>query len=60
LPNAIVKSISNGIGAGFITYVPIKLVKGEARQVHPLLWVVTALFVVYFAMGPVRILLGLS
>jgi AGZA family xanthine/uracil permease-like MFS transporter len=53
-------SISTGIGSGFITYVLIKLVKGKAREVHPLLLVVTGLFVVYFAMGPVRILLGLS
>ncbi|WP_405142234.1 hypothetical protein [Sphaerisporangium sp. NBC_01403] len=53
-------SISNGIGAGFITYVLIKLVKGKAREVHPLLWVVTALFVIYFAIGPIKILLGLS
>ncbi|WP_456115263.1 NCS2 family permease [Sphaerisporangium corydalis] len=53
-------SISNGIGAGFITYVLIKAVKGKPREVHPLLWVVTALFVVYFAIGPVKILLGLT
>nr|WP_203989747.1 NCS2 family permease [Sphaerisporangium rufum] len=53
-------SISNGIGAGFISYVLIKAVKGKAREVHPLLWLVTALFVVYFAIGPVKILLGLA
>jgi AGZA family xanthine/uracil permease-like MFS transporter len=35
-------------------------VKGKAGEIHPLLWVVTALFVVYFAIGPVKILLGLS
>jgi adenine/guanine/hypoxanthine permease len=55
-----VKSISNGIGAGFITYVLIKAVKGKAREVHPLLWVVTALFVIYFAIGPIKILFGLA
>ncbi|MEO3809405.1 NCS2 family permease [Sphaerisporangium sp. B11E5] len=53
-------SISNGIGAGFITYVLIKAIKGKTREVHPLMWVVAALFVVYFAMGPVKILLGLA
>ncbi|WP_425566904.1 NCS2 family permease [Sphaerisporangium flaviroseum] len=53
-------SISNGIGAGFITYVLIKAIKGKTREVHPLLWVVTALFVIYFLIGPVKILLGLS
>ncbi|WP_244894171.1 hypothetical protein [Planobispora rosea] len=56
----IVKSIANGIGAGFITFVLIKLVKGKAREVHPLMWVVAALFVVYFALGPIKALLGLG
>jgi len=51
-------SISVGIGAGFIVYVLIKVVRGRARVVHPLLWVVSALFVVYFAIEPVRRLLG--
>jgi AGZA family xanthine/uracil permease-like MFS transporter len=51
-------SISVGIGAGFIAYVLIKVVRGRARLVHPLLWVVTALFVVYFAIEPVRRVLG--
>ncbi len=54
------KSIANGIGAGFITFVLIKLVKGKAREVHPLMWVVAALFVVYFALGPIKALLGLG
>ncbi|MEU7001038.1 NCS2 family permease [Nonomuraea sp. NPDC046570] len=53
-------SISNGIGAGFISYVLIKVAKGKAREVHPLLWVVAALFAVYFALGPIRVLLGLA
>ncbi|MEV6984467.1 NCS2 family permease [Sphaerisporangium sp. NPDC051017] len=53
-------SISNGIGAGFLTYVLIKAVKGKTREIHPLLWVVTALFVVYFAIGPIKILFGLT
>lgn len=44
-------SISVGIGAGFIVYCLIKLIKGKAKQVHPLLWGVSALFVVYFAQG---------
>lgn len=50
-------SISVGIGAGFVSYVLIKLVLGKARQVHPLLWVVAALFVVYFAITPLTDLL---
>jgi AGZA family xanthine/uracil permease-like MFS transporter len=51
-------SISNGIGAGFLSYVLIKIVKGKTREIHPLLWVVAALFVVYFALGPIRVLFG--
>ncbi|GFJ79160.1 hypothetical protein Phou_033400 [Phytohabitans houttuyneae] len=50
-------SISNGIGAGVITYVLIKLVKGKAREVHPLLYAVAALFVLYFLRGPIETLL---
>ena len=51
-------SITNGIGAGFVSYGVIKLVRGKAREVHPLLWVVAALFVVYFAIEWVERLLG--
>ncbi|GLY26304.1 MFS transporter [Micromonospora sp. NBRC 101691] len=47
-------SISNGIGAGLITYVVLKLAKGKAREVHPLLYGVAALFVVYFLRGPLE------
>ena len=35
----------------------IKLVKGKAGEVHPLLWLVAALFVVYFAIDPITGLL---
>jgi AGZA family xanthine/uracil permease-like MFS transporter len=45
-------SISAGIGAGFLAWVLIKLVVGKAGQVHPLMWVVAALFLVYFAIDP--------
>ena len=51
-------SISVGIGAGFVAYVLIKLVVGKARDVHPLMWLVAALFVVYFAYTPISRLLG--
>ncbi|WP_433086385.1 NCS2 family permease [Dactylosporangium sp. CA-052675] len=50
-------SISNGIGAGIISYVVIKLVSGKAREVHPLLYGVAALFVVYFLRGAVEAVL---
>ncbi len=43
-------SITNGIGAGFVTYVAIKLFAGRAAAVHPMLWVASAAFVVYFGL----------
>ncbi len=53
-------SISVGIGAGFIAYTLIKVVRGKIGTVHPLMWVVSVLFVVYFAIDPVKQLLGVS
>jgi AGZA family xanthine/uracil permease-like MFS transporter len=50
-------SISNGIGAGVITYVLIKVAVGKAREVHALLYGVALLFVVYFLRGPLESLL---
>ncbi|GEB11816.1 NCS2 family permease [Pimelobacter simplex] len=50
-------SISVGIGAGFVSYVFLKIVRGKARELHPLLWVVAGLFVVYFAIEPITRLL---
>ena len=47
-------SISNGIGAGIITYVLLKLAAGKAREIHPLLYAVAALFVLYFLRGPIE------
>ncbi|HJK18519.1 MAG TPA: NCS2 family permease [Methanocorpusculum sp.] len=41
-------SISYGIAAGFIVYCLIRIYKGEARAVHPLMWIFTGLFVLTF------------
>jgi AGZA family xanthine/uracil permease-like MFS transporter len=41
--------ITVGIGAGFISWVAIKVFKGKMGEVHPLMWLVAAAFVVYFA-----------
>jgi AGZA family xanthine/uracil permease-like MFS transporter len=51
-------SITNGIGAGFLTFVIIKLVRGKFREVHPLMLLTSALFAVYFVSGPLQDLLG--
>ena len=42
-------SITVGIGAGFVTWVLIKLFRGKASAVHPLMWLVAAAFVIFFA-----------
>lgn len=41
-------SISYGIAAGFIFYVILKACKGKAREVSPILWIVTGLFIINF------------
>ena len=51
-------SIANGIGAGFVSWVLLAAATGRARSVHPLMWVVAVAFVAYFAVGPLRALLG--
>ncbi len=45
---ALVYNISYGIAAGFIFYCLIKLITGKAKTVHPVLWVVTAGFILDF------------
>jgi AGZA family xanthine/uracil permease-like MFS transporter len=44
-------SITNGIGAGFVSYVVLKLLRGRAREVHPLMVAAAVAFVVHFAVG---------
>ena len=51
-------SIANGIGAGFVSYVVIKALRRHARVVHWMLWLVSVLFVIYFAIDPVEHWLG--
>ncbi|MEK6189790.1 MAG: NCS2 family permease [Carnobacterium alterfunditum] len=41
-------SISYGIAAGFIFYVIVKVAKGKTKDIHPVLWVSTGLFVLNF------------
>jgi AGZA family xanthine/uracil permease-like MFS transporter len=42
-------SITNGIAAGFVAWVFMKVVTGKVREVHWLMWIVSAAFVLYFA-----------
>ncbi len=50
-------SITNGIGAGFIAYVFIKVTRGRAGEVRPMMYIAAAAFVVYFAIFYVRLYL---
>jgi adenine/guanine/hypoxanthine permease len=51
-------SITAGIGAGFVVYVLLKIVRGKSSMVHPLMWVISAMFVLYFAIDPIKSTLG--
>jgi AGZA family xanthine/uracil permease-like MFS transporter len=46
-------SITNGVGAGFVSYVMISVLAGRARQVHLLMYAVAAIFGWYFYHGVV-------
>lgn len=47
---ALCYSISYGIAAGFIFYCITKICKGKIKEIHPILWVVTALFILNFVL----------
>ncbi len=47
---ALCYSISYGIALGFITYCIVKIIKGKAKELHPILVVCTLLFVLNFVL----------
>jgi len=47
---ALCYSISYGIAAGFIFYVITKISKRQAKDIHPILWVSTVLFILNFVL----------
>ena len=51
-------SIANGIGVGFISWVVLRSASGKIREISPLLWVVAAGFLLYFARGWIDTLVG--
>jgi AGZA family xanthine/uracil permease-like MFS transporter len=51
-------NISVGIGAGFVTHVVIRAIQGRGKDVHPLLWFVSGLFMIYFLQSPINIWVG--
>jgi len=51
-------NISVGIGAGFVSHVIIRVVQGRSKEVHPLLFLVSGLFMVYFLSSPINSWIG--
>ncbi len=51
-------SISVGIGAGFVSHVLVRVVQGRRKEVHALLYIASALFVIYFLQSPINIWTG--
>ncbi|SHE25095.1 NCS2 family permease [Actinomyces glycerinitolerans] len=53
-------SITNGIGAGFVSYLVVQLARGKVKDIHPLMWVASVLFVIYFTLEPIKAILGVG
>ena len=47
---ALCYSISYGIAFGFITYCLVKICRGKIKEIHPILWVCVALFILNFVL----------
>jgi len=52
-------SITDGIGAGFVSYTVLQLATGRGRRLHWLMILSTILFALYFALAPLSRLLGI-
>ena len=50
--------ITVGIGAGFISWVLIKVVRGKTAEIHWLMWVVAVAFLVFFAQDWITSVIG--
>jgi AGZA family xanthine/uracil permease-like MFS transporter len=50
--------ITVGIGAGFISWVLIKVVRGKTAEIHWLMWLVAIAFLVFFAQDWITMLLN--
>ncbi|MGH2707040.1 MAG: NCS2 family permease [Actinomycetota bacterium] len=53
-------SITNGIGAGFVSYSAIKVLRGKAREMHWMMCLAALAFLIYFAIRYVRAALGIA
>ncbi|MFZ4487506.1 MAG: NCS2 family permease [Candidatus Nanopelagicales bacterium] len=53
-------SITNGIGAGFVSWLVIKIFTGKVREVNWLMWVISIAYIIYFTIYPIQVVLGLK
>jgi len=53
-------SITDGIGAGFVSYAFISLAAGRARELHWMMVLASVAFLLYFMLAPLSRLLGLG
>ncbi|EOR72623.1 xanthine/uracil permease [Thermobifida fusca TM51] len=51
-------SIANGIGVAFIAYTIVRTAQGRWRDVHPLMLLISLVFLIHFAEAPIQALLG--
>jgi|APGre2960657505_1045072.scaffolds.fasta_scaffold21744_1 AGZA family xanthine/uracil permease-like MFS transporter len=51
-------NISVGIGAAFVSYVVIRVLQGRRSEIHPLMLLVSGLFMIYFLSSPINIWIG--
>ncbi|MGH2369426.1 MAG: NCS2 family permease, partial [Chloroflexota bacterium] len=51
-------SITNGIGAGVLSFVLIKVARGKAGALHPMMWVAAIAFLLYFALPALNLAFG--
>jgi AGZA family xanthine/uracil permease-like MFS transporter len=52
-------SITNGIGVGFITYTFIKVARGKGGQVHWMMYLASAAFLLYFLLPWLKLTFGI-
>lgn len=53
---ALAYNISIGIAFGFIFYIVVKLCKKEAKDIHPIVWGSSGLFVIYFVFNALNVI----
>lgn len=51
-------SIANGVGVGFIAFTVMAAAAGKVKEIHWIMWLISALFIVYFASDPIMNALG--